>query len=282
MFRTVPTNATFPWMPTGLALVSSISTAAQALTSRHLSPGLFYLLVPVALLCALFCARLGVERGRTATGGILPSWLFFCAWLLGMSWLRGRAWDAPVDAPAFGWLLLAAFAVLRADPPAPGGVGLGWTLAAGVLGALCIVGRMDALGSVGGLGLYVWWSSGWRRAAAFGSVTAGGGGIVLASAAPWHEPAAHALPALYLPLFFGAALLGYGLRRRMPPTPPPVYGPELPGTLPMAYAHRMIGGLLFIALMGIPAAAGDGWEFIAYPLGMAASLTLTSLLALRL
>lgn len=148
-----------------------------------------------------------------------------------------------------------------------------------VLGALSVGGWMDAAGSVGGLGLYVWWAAGWRRALGFGLAAVIAGGVVLTHAAALRGSFVHAPSPLYLLLFLAATLLGYGLRRWMPPDPPPVYGPELPGTLPMASARRMIGGLLFLTLMGVPAAAGGGWGFVVWPLGAAVSLILTELLA---
>lgn len=92
---------------------------------------LFHLLIPGTLLCSLFCARRGVERGRKLLGGSLPSVLFFCGWLFAVGWFGGLGPCFSCESPVFGLLLLSAFAVLRADPPAPAGTGFGWTLAAG-------------------------------------------------------------------------------------------------------------------------------------------------------
>ena len=253
----IPANAALPWM-----------TPVSWL----------YLFIPAALLCSLFCARLGVERGQKLRGGSLPSTLFFCAWLFALEWIGGPGRRFPAESSAFGLLLLAVFAVLRADPPASAATGLGWTLAAGVLGALSVGSRVDAVGSVGGLGLYVWWAAGWRRAFGFALAAVIAAGVILACTATGRGPVVRA-PFLYLLLFLVAASLGHGLWRWMPPDPPPVYGPELPGTLPMASAHRVIGGLLFLTLMGLPAAAGGGWGFVAWPSGVAASLILTGYLA---
>ena len=238
-----------------------------------------YLLIPGALLCSLFCARLGVERGWKLRSGSLPCVLFFGAWLFAAGWIVGFGRHFPADSSAFGLLLLSAFGVLRADPPAPAGASSGWTLAAGVLGALSMGGRMDAAGSVGGLGLYVWWAAGWRRAFGFALAAVIAAGIVLTSTATDLGPIVHAPTLFYFLLFLAAELLGYGLLYWMPPDPPPVYGPQPPGALPMASARRMVGGLLFLTLTGVPAAAGGGWEFVAWPAGVTAGLVLTSLLA---
>ena len=268
-----------------------------------------YLLLPVMLLCALFCARLGVERGQALETGTLPGLLLFAVLMFAAGFVKvlPPAWplfvlSAPdtgffvegrlhgfspflhVGAPTFGLLFMACFAVTRADPPARGG--FGWTLAGGALGALCVYGETGALGSIGALALYTWWSAGWRRALGFTlSATAFGGiiwtckgwaiGTWIASddfeTVGWVERRSFAVlldrqsVPLYVATFLAATLLAYRLRRWLPPTrfspeaapeTPPAESPAMTpalAPLPNPGAHRTTGVLLFVALMGAPA-----------------------------
>ena len=278
MSSSSPAHAAFSKVMTVAMSIDPASAVALDAIHRQILFDLLYLVIPTALLCSLFCARLGVERGQALRGGPLPSVVFFCMGLFVAGWTGSLAPRLFADAPVFGMFLLAAFAVLRADPPASVGVGVGWMLAAGILGVLCMGDRMDAVSSVGGLGLYLWWSAGGRRAFGFGVAVIVGGGIVLMRTAFPLGSLVDASSFLYLSTFFVAAFFGYGLRRWMPPDPSPVYGPQLPGTLPSASAHRITGGLIFFTLMGLPAATVGDWEFVAWPLGVAVCLILTSLL----
>ncbi len=149
-----------------------------------------YVLVPVGLLCALFCARLGIERGRALESGTLPALLVFGVLVFLVAPLDSVTRHVHVDAPTFGLILLACFAALRADPPTLARPGDGWTLAAGVFAAMSVCCKMNALGSVAALGLYVGWSAGWRRGLGFALAALATGGIVYGWAASQNGAAA--------------------------------------------------------------------------------------------
>ena len=169
----------YPWMylPCAVARGPVLAVTLGTILA-HL-----YLLVPVALLLTLFAARLGVARGQALEMGVLPGLLAFGVLMFVVSSVDYVSRRVHVDAPTYGLLLLACFAALRAEPPAPVRAGWTWTLLAGALGALSVCCKMNALGSVGALGLYVWWSAGWRRTVGFALVAAGVGGIVYGWAA---------------------------------------------------------------------------------------------------
>ena len=179
----------YPWMylPSVVAHGPALAVAIGTVLA-HL-----YLLVPVALLLALFCARLGVERGQALEMGVLPGLLVFGGLMFVAGSVDYVTRRVHVDAPTFGLLLLACFAALRAEPPAPTRAGMVWTLAAGALGALSVCCKVNALGSVGAVGLYVWWSAGGRRMAGFALAAVGVAGCVYGWAA-WRNgwpPIAH-------------------------------------------------------------------------------------------
>lgn len=148
-----------------------------------------YILGPVALLCGLFCRRLGAARGRALEIGVVPALLLFGVLMFVEGSVEYVSRHIHVDAPTFGLLLLACFAALRADPPTLSRAGLRWTLAAGVLGALSVCCKANALGSLAALGFYILWSAGWRRAGwfALGAVVAGG---IVYGLAVWQNGAA--------------------------------------------------------------------------------------------
>ena len=149
-----------------------------------------FVLVPVGLLCALFCARLGIERKRALESGTLLALLVFGVLLFLVGPLDSVTRRVHVDAPTFGLMLLACFAALRADLPTPARPGFGWTLAAGVFAAMSVCCKINALGSVVALGLYVWWSAGWRRGLGFVLAALVTGGIIYGWAASQNGGAA--------------------------------------------------------------------------------------------
>ena len=170
-------------------------------------PALFYVLVPVLLLYALFGARRGIERGYAAETGMLPGLLLFGV----LMFIVGAVTESVPHTQGLGLLLLAAFAAARVDPPAPPGIRLVWAGLAGVFGAWCVHRDLGGLGGVGALALYAGWSA--RRGAENG--------------------------------------------------------------LPVAPARRLIGMLLFVALMGVPAAVvREDMGFVTVPLSVAAGLIL--------
>ena len=122
-----------------------------------------YILVPTALLCFLFRRRLSPAHGRTLDSDALSGLLLFVVLTFLVGSVDSIARHVHVDAPTYGLLLLACYAALRAEGPVPSRAGLGWTLAAGALAGMSLCCKINALGSVGALGLYVWWSAGWRR-----------------------------------------------------------------------------------------------------------------------
>ena len=273
--------------PLLLAVTIILLAAPVVVSTRHPPTAVMgailayvYLLVPVALLGELFCARLGTERGRAPEAGTLPGLCCFALLMLapGMS--------ARADAPTLGLLLLGGFAVARADPPMPMYAGFGWTAAGGVFGTLSLCGGIGALGGVAALGLYAWWSvGGWRAlgfvlGAAVGGAMAGGwlGWKIGAGAVGGlFHPGYADLPStlIFVALFLLAAALGYTLRHRMlDPLPPEAS---------VASARRVVGLLLFVALMGLPAAVSLAWRgrpvgggtFVLLPLTAAVGMLLT-------
>ena len=285
-----------------------------------------YILVPVILLHALFCARLGVERGRALETGILPGLVLFG----GLMFASGFVQHLPltrltlarsvgiasferevvpgffthhehVPASPLGWMLLACFAALRAAPPAPARVGLGWTLAAGAFGMWSLCGEADALGGIVALSLYVGWSAGRRRTLGFVLVALAAFGAVatfverpyqwwmFSGELFYYFLGWHVLLVRYLVLLGALALLSGVFGRRMPPavmempmltpTPDALTAAASPAVLPFAPAHRIIGLLLFLALMETPifliGGTMAGSDFMLLPLSVAASLLLT-------
>jgi hypothetical protein len=173
------------YLPCTLAR-TTLPAVAIGVTLTHL-----FLLGPVALLCALFRARLGDPRRKAVEVAVFEGVLLFGALTYVVGSLAYIARSIHVDAPTYGLLLLACFAAQRAEPSVPQEAGKRWTLAAGALAALCFCCKMNALGSVGALGLYVWWSGGWRRALRFALAAAVTAAIVYAWAA--HQSSAAAI-----------------------------------------------------------------------------------------
>ncbi len=161
-----------------------VAAVTVAMVLTHL-----YILVPVGLLCALFCARRRAERGRAPAIGVTAALIGFGVLVFTAGSLDYVTRRIHVDAPTFGLLLLMCYAVLRADLPTPQRAGLRWTLAAGLFGAMSVCCKLNALGSVGAVCLYVWWSAGWRRVLVLG-LAAAVFGVAIYSWAVWQSGAA--------------------------------------------------------------------------------------------
>ncbi len=199
------------WLrPLLLAAAWALGLVATAQVTGNFShadqlPALFFILVPVLLLHALFDARRGAERGYGSETGILPGLLLFGA----LMFTGGSVARFVPHASILGSLLLAAFVTIRVDPPVTPGARWAWMPVAAASVGWCAHAEPGTWGGVIALALYAGWSA--RRGAK--------------------------------------------------------NGPSIPSP-----ARPMIGALLLVALMDIPAAVRTGAEFVTVPLSVAAGL----------
>ena len=286
-----------------------VTAVALGVVLTHL-----YILGPVALLCALFRARLAAERGRPPETGVLTALLLFGVLMFVEGSVEYVSRHIHVDAPTFGLLLLACYAVLRAETLERPAAGPDWPLlGAGALGGLSLCCKANVLGSIGALGLYVWWSGG-RRLLGWFVVGAAAAGAAVYGLAAWQNGVAAILhnfrtlgrfpwykfqslqfnlgglqdcsrdwrEKLYSAAFLGMqSLQSYGVAFLAVVLLARPSDGAVPGA--GASARRVIGCLLFVALLGLPAAiasaakyggAVNSWAFTGLPLSVAAVLTL--------
>ncbi len=138
---------------------------AEAVVSATLLAHLFVLL-PVGLLCSLLRKPDARMAGEQAVAWGLP-WLLFALVAHLAPSLAYATTSVHADAPAFGFFLLACYAILRAEGVETKRAGR-WLMGAGVAVGLSAACKLNFLAGLVALGLWVLRFFGWKRALLLG------------------------------------------------------------------------------------------------------------------